>query len=183
MTQSTTKEDQLILVDEHDKEVGAEGKLSAHQKGLLHRAISVFIFNKRGELMLQKRAKTKYHSAGMWSNTCCSHPRPGEDTETAARRRLQEEMGFTCDVRHVHHLLYRTTFPNGLIENEYDHMFVGEYEADPVLNSEEAEDWRWMSPEAIKEDIAKHPEAYSYWFRLALDDVLQKHAGFLKAIS
>lgn len=168
-----TKE-HVIYVDEQDREVGTGEKLEAHQKGVLHRAISVFIFNKKGELMLQKRAKTKYHSAGLWSNTCCSHPRPGEDVETAARRRLQEEMGFTCDVRNVHHLLYRTTFPNGLIEHEYDHMFIGESEVTPTLNPEEAEDWKWMSPDAIKKDLKAHPEHYSYWFKLVLEDILKK---------
>ncbi len=164
----------VILVDEHDREVGTEEKLAAHKKGLLHRAISVFVFNKKGELMLQKRAKGKYHSGGLWTNTCCSHPRPGEDVETAARRRLQEEMGFTTDVRNVHHLLYRTTFPNGLIEHEYDHMFIGESEVTPILNPDEAEDWKWMSSEAIRKDLAEHPERYSYWLRLALEDILSK---------
>src|SRR3989338_3781381 len=166
--------DDIIYVDEHDREVGTGEKLETHQKGILHRAISVFIFNKKGALMLQKRAKTKYHSAGLWSNTCCSHPRPGETAAVAAKRRLQEEMGFTCDMREVHHLLYRTTFSNGLIEHEYDRMFIGESEAAPVLNPDEAEDWKWMSPEAIKKDIAEHPGLYSYWFRLALHDVLSK---------
>lgn len=174
MTDDIKPEDQLILVDEQDREVGTDGKLSAHQKGTLHRAISVFVFNGKGELMLQKRTKTKYHSAGLWTNTCCSHPRPGEDADTAARRRLQEEMGFTCDVREVHHLLYRTTFPNGLIENEYDHMFIADYEKEPLLNPDEAEDWKWMAPDEIKKDMAEHPEAYSYWFKLALDDILFK---------
>ena len=168
-----TKE-HVIYVDEQDREVGTGEKLEAHQKGVLHRAISVFIFNKKGELMLQKRAKTKYHSAGLWSNTCCSHPRPGEDVETAARRRLQEEMGFTCDVKKVLHLLYRTTFSNGLIEHEYDHMFIGESEVTPILNPEEAEDWKWMSPEALRKDIVEHPDIYSYWFHLALNDILVK---------
>src|SRR3989338_62279 len=166
--------EQLIHVDEHDREVGSGEKLETHQKGILHRAISVFIFNSKGELMLQKRAKTKYHSAGLWSNTCCSHPRPGEDTMAAAHRRLKEEMGLIAPLSHVGHLLYRTEFPNGLIEHEYDHMFVGESEADPVLNLDEAEDWKWMSPDAIKKDLKAHPECYSYWFRLALDDVLAK---------
>jgi len=166
--------DDIIYVDEHDREVGTGEKLLTHQKGILHRAISVFIFNSKGELMLQKRSKTKYHSAGLWSNTCCSHPRPGEDAETAARRRLQEEMGFTCPVREVHHLLYRATFDNGLTEYEYDHMFVGTSDATPVLNPDEAEDWKLMSPESIMKDMREHPEIYSYWFKLALPDVIAK---------
>lgn len=164
--------EEVIYVDEQDREVGKGEKLEAHRQGVLHRALSVFVFNSKGELMLQKRAKGKYHSAGLWSNTCCSHPRPGEDTASAARRRLKEEMGFVTDLRHVHHLLYRTAFPNGLIENEYDHMFIGESEAIPMLNPEEAEAWKWMSPEAIKQDMTKHPDSYSYWFRLAWNDIL-----------
>ncbi len=168
------RKDEVVYVDEQDNELGTGEKLEAHQKGVLHRAISVFIFNRKGELMLQKRAKTKYHSGGLWSNTCCSHPRPGEDIAVAARRRLQEEMGFTTAVRHVHHLLYRTTFQNGLIENEYDHMFVGESEATPVLDSEEAEEWKWMSPEAIRKDVKECPEKYTFWFRLAFEQVLSK---------
>lgn len=166
--------EEVIYVDEEDREVGKGEKLDAHKRGILHRAISVFIFNRKGELMLQKRAKTKYHSAGLWSNTCCSHPRPGEETATAAKRRLQEEMGFTCDVRKAHHLLYRTTFDNGLTEYEYDHMFAGESDAVPSLNPDEAEDWKWMSPEAIRNDLSQHPERYSYWFRLSIENVLAK---------
>jgi isopentenyl-diphosphate delta-isomerase len=168
--------EQLILVNEQDCEVGTCEKLETHRKGLLHRAISVFVFNSKGELMLQKRAATKYHSAGLWSNTCCSHPRPGETTEMAARRRLQEEMGFTCDVRPAGRLLYRVTFDNGLTEHEVDHMFIGEYERSPVLNPDEAEDWKWMSPTDIKRDITAHPEAYSHWFKLSLDDIFSKKA-------
>ena len=168
-------DEQVIYVNEYDHEVGRGGKLEAHQKGILHRAISVFVFNRKGELMLQKRAKEKYHSAGLWSNTCCSHPHPGEDVTAAAHRRLQEEMGFDCELRRVHHLLYRTEFPNGLVENEYDHMFIGESETVPVLNTEEAEDWKWASPDALNTDIVAHPEQYSYWFKLALNDVLSKH--------
>jgi isopentenyl-diphosphate delta-isomerase len=167
-------EKQIILVDEQDREVGTGEKLETHRKGILHRAISVFIFNSKGELMLQKRAKTKYHSGGLWTNTCCSHPRPGETTETAARRRLQEEMGFTCDVRPAGHLLYRVTFDNGLTEHEYDHMFIGESDADPVLNPDEAEDWKWLSPEDIKKDMTVNPGSYSHWFKLSLDDILSK---------
>ena len=167
-------QEQVIYVDEHDREIGKGGKLEAHQKGILHRAISIFVFNAKGELMLQKRAKGKYHSAGLWSNTCCSHPRPGEDVVAAAHRRLKEEMGSDCELTNVHHLLYRTEFPNGLVEHEYDHMLIGESEVIPKLNPEEAEDWKWMSPEAIKKDIVVHPEQYSYWFLLALKDILKK---------
>ncbi len=167
--------EEVIYVDEHDTEIGRGEKLEAHQKGILHRAISVFIFNSKGELMLQKRAKHKYHSGGLWTNTCCSHPRHGEDVAAAAHRRLKEEMGIIVPLRHVSHLLYRVEFDNGLTEHEYDHMFVGESDATPAINPEEAEDWKWMFPEEIKKDIATHPEQYSYWFKLALDDILKKH--------
>jgi len=168
--------EQVIYVDERDREIGTGEKLDAHKRGILHRAISVFIFNNRGELMLQKRAKTKYHSAGLWSNTCCSHPRPGEGTAAAAHRRLQEEMGLSCRLKKVHHLLYRVQFDNGLTEHEFDHMFIGTSNKSPVLNPDEAEDWKWMSPEDIKKDIAAYPEQYSYWFKLALEDIMSKKA-------
>ena len=170
----TPTKEYVIYVDEQDRQIGTGEKLEAHQKGVLHRAISVFIFNANGELMLQKRAKTKYHSAGLWANTCCSHPRPGEDTAAAAKRRLMEEMGLAADLRHAGHLLYKVEFQNGLIEHEYDHMFIGESDAVPVLNPDEAEDWKWMSPEDVNEDIAIYPEKYSYWFKLALEDILSK---------
>lgn len=171
--------EEVIYVDEQDKEIGKGEKLAAHQKGVLHRAISVFIFNSKGELMLQKRAKHKYHSAGLWSNTCCSHPRPGEDIRAAAKRRLKEEMGLTVSFSHVSHLLYKVTFDNGLTEHEYDHMFVGETDTAPTLNPDEAEDWKWMSPEAVAKDIEQHPEEYSYWFKLALEDILKKNKAAL----
>ena len=167
-------EEQIILVDEHDREIGKGGKLEAHQKGILHRAISVFVFNGKGELLLQKRAKTKYHSAGLWSNTCCSHPRPGEDILSAATRRLKEEMGLAVELTHIGHLIYRVEFPNGLTEHEYDHIFVGESDTTPTLNPAEADDWKWVSPEVLRQDIADYPERYSYWFRIALPDVLFK---------
>lgn len=169
-------QDEVIYVDEEDREVGTGEKLLTHQKGILHRAISVFVFNSKGELMLQKRAKTKYHSVGLWSNTCCSHPRPGEDTAVAARRRLKEEMGLDLPVREVHELRYKTQFPNGLIENEHDHIFVAESDATPVLNPEEAEDWKWVTPTELKKDMAARPEVYSYWLKLSLDDVLTRRS-------
>ncbi|MEK7208405.1 MAG: isopentenyl-diphosphate Delta-isomerase [Patescibacteria group bacterium] len=164
--------EEVILVDEQDQPVGTEEKFETHRKGLLHRAISVFVFNRKGELMLQKRAKGKYHSGGLWSNTCCSHPRPGEETAAAASRRLQEEMGFTAKVREVFPLRYRVQFPNGLIENERDHIFIGEHEGAPVLNSEEAEDWKWVTSDALKKGIKERPEIYTHWLKLSLDDVL-----------
>ena len=171
---NTQSKEEIIYVDEYDREIGRGGKLEAHQKGFLHRAISIFVFNSQGELMLQKRSKTKYHSGSLWSNTCCSHPRPGEDITAAAHRRLQEEMGFDCELKHVHHLLYRIEFQNGLIENEYDHMFIGESNTTPTPNPDEAEDWKWASQDFLTKDMAAHPEQYSYWFRLSLKDILSK---------
>lgn len=165
----------VILVNEQDQQVGTEEKLSAHQKGLLHRAFSVFVFNSKGELLLQKRNKNKYHSGGLWTNTCCSHQAPGEETEAAAHRRLQEEMGFDCPVREIGSLLYKTHFDNGLTEHEFDYILIGEYDG-PVdhVNPDEAEDWKWETPAQVIEDMKKSPEIYSYWFKLALEDVLTK---------
>jgi isopentenyl-diphosphate delta-isomerase len=140
----------VILVDSNDAPIGTMEKLEAHQKGALHRAFSVFAFNGRGELLLQRRAPHKYHSAGLWTNTCCSHPAPGEDTEAAAHRRLQEEMGFDCPITHIGSLTYRTEFANGLIEHEFDHIFIGRFDGQPVLNPEEADASRWISEEGLR---------------------------------
>jgi isopentenyl-diphosphate delta-isomerase len=165
----------VILVDEKDNPIGTEEKLAAHQKGLLHRAFSVFVFNSKGELLLQKRNKNKYHSGGLWTNTCCSHQAPGEDTLTAAHRRLKEEMGFDCDMKEVGHLLYKTHFDNGLTEHEYDYIVIGYYDGlVNQVNPEEAEDHKWEAPEKILEGIKKHPTHYSYWFKLSLEDILAK---------
>lgn len=165
--------DEVILVDELDNEVGVMEKMEAHQQGKLHRCISVFVFHPDGRLMLQKRAKGKYHSGGLWSNTCCSHPRPGEGVAAAAHRRLWEETGFGCALTEVHAFIYRTEFQNGLIEHEYDHVFVGVSDATPSLNPAEAEEWKWMTPSDLHSDLSVHPEAYTYWLRVALDDVLR----------
>ncbi len=167
----------LILVDEHDAPIGEMEKLEAHQKGLLHRAFSVFAFNEKGELLLQRRAPHKYHSAGLWTNTCCSHPVPGEDTETAAHRRLQEEMGFDCPLTRAGHLLYRVAFDNGLTEHEFDHIFIGRFDGEPVLNPDETDASRWMSAEALRADIAAHPDSYTYWFKLAFEEAFRKTAA------
>lgn len=165
----------VILVDEQDDPVGEEEKLAAHQKGLLHRAFSVFVFNTKGDMLVQRRAKTKYHSGGLWSNACCSHPAPGEETLAAAHRRLKEEMGFDCELRHVGALTYRTDFDNGLVEHEYDHMFIGTYDgAVTNVDPDEVEDWKWIDPQQLLADVESNPSAYTYWFKLALKDVLAK---------
>ncbi len=154
----------VILIDEKDKEIGEMEKIEAHKKGLLHRAFSVFIFNSKGEILLQKRSKEKYHSGGLWTNTCCSHPSPGEETMSSAKKRLKEEMGIETEIKEVDSFIYRKEFENGLIEHEYDHIFVGFYEGKPLINREEVSDWKWVKEEDIKEDIKENPYKYTYWF-------------------
>jgi isopentenyl-diphosphate delta-isomerase len=157
-------EEQVILVDEQDNPIGLMPKLEAHQKAVLHRAFSVFIFNDKGELMLQQRAKHKYHSPGLWTNTCCSHQREGESNVQAGKRRLQEEMGFTTDLREVTSFIYKAPFDNGLTEHEFDHVLLGYYEDDPVINPDEVASWKWMPLEEVKNDIDNHPDFYTVWF-------------------
>ncbi|MDP2630723.1 MAG: isopentenyl-diphosphate Delta-isomerase [Candidatus Uhrbacteria bacterium] len=164
-------EEQIILVDTGDAQVGAMGKLETHEKGLLHRVFSIFIFNAKGEVMLQKRAFDKYHSGGLWSNTCCGHPRNGEELMSAARRRLKEEMGFDCPLQELFVFHYQTIVPTPKIElqeNEMNHVLVGEYNDVPVLNPEEASDWRWATLDEIKSDVSKNPDNYTYWFKIIL---------------
>lgn len=162
-------QENIILVDEHDNEIGTAEKLAAHRNGQLHRAFSIFIFNTKAELMLQKRAATKYHSAGLWTNTCCSHPRAGEDTVAAAHRRLREEMGFDCPLEEKFQFTYQVKFDNGLTENEFDHVFVGSYDGEPDLNPAEASAWQWMSLPDVKRDIAHNPNHYSHWIKIVID--------------
>lgn len=164
-------EDQVILVNEKDEPIGTMGKLEVHQKGLLHRAFSVFIFNDKGEMLLQRRALSKYHSAGLWTNTCCSHPQPNEDTLAAANRRLREEMGMRADLTHKTSFIYKTPFDNGLTEHELDHVFIGSTNNDPVINKEEVDSFKWMSLEAIKTEIKTNPNKFTSWFKIALEKV------------
>lgn len=163
------KEEEVILVNDADEPIGTMPKMEAHQKGLLHRAFSVFVMNDAGELLLQQRAKQKYHSAGLWTNTCCSHPRKGESTVAAAKRRLNEEMGFATELDEVFSFIYKTAFENGLTEHEYDHVFLGRYNSIPQVNPEEVEDWKWMMPAQVKVDILEHPERYTVWFMLIFE--------------
>jgi isopentenyl-diphosphate delta-isomerase len=146
-------EERVILVDENDVERGTAEKLRAHAEGALHRAFSVIVFNRRGELLLQCRAGGKYHSAGLWTNTCCGHPRPGEDTLVAARRRLGEEMGIDCDLQPLFGLRYRADFANGLAENEYDHVFVGRYDGEPRPDPGEVQAWRWAPLDSLRGEL------------------------------
>tara|TARA_Y100001935_G_C17024174_1_gene369289 strand:+ start:72 stop:584 length:513 start_codon:yes stop_codon:yes gene_type:complete len=159
----------VILVDEKDNQVGLMPKLEAHQKGLLHRAFSVFIFNSDYKLLLQKRASSKYHSGGLWTNTCCSHPRDGEDTIDAANRRLNEEMGIKTSLRKVFDFIYTAELDNNLIENEFDHVFYGVYDIDPIINKDEAEDFKWVDIETLKNDIENNKDQYTVWFKIAFD--------------
>jgi isopentenyl-diphosphate delta-isomerase len=159
----------VIVVDERDRELGAAEKLEAHRAGALHRAFSVFVFDRDGRLLLQKRAAGKYHSAGLWSNTACGHPRPGEATPAAARRRLREEMGFDCELRGAFEFVYRAEVSGGLVEHEYDHVFFGRFDGEPAPEASEVEDWRWVSWDELRRDLRSRPDAYSYWLRVALE--------------
>lgn len=161
--------EEVILVNEKDEAVGAMEKLEAHRQGLLHRAFSVFIFNSKGEMLLQQRALNKYHSAGLWTNACCSHPRPGEDTRDAAQRRLREEMGLYVELSYLSVFTYKTEFGNGLTEHEVDHVYLGKTDAEPKLNPEEAESYCWKTTADIKEEIAAHPAKFTSWFKIAIE--------------
>ena len=159
----------VILVDENDNQVGLMPKLEAHEKGLLHRAFSIFIFNSKYELLLQKRASSKYHSGGLWTNTCCSHPREGEDTSDAANRRLIEEMGIETSLRKVHDFIYKAELDNNLTEHEFDHVFYGVYNEDPVINRDEADDFKWIDMGLLNEDIKINGDNYTVWFKIAFE--------------
>ncbi|HEV8286817.1 MAG TPA: isopentenyl-diphosphate Delta-isomerase [Chitinophagaceae bacterium] len=165
------KSQQVILVDENDNALGSMEKMEAHLKGLRHRAFSIFIFNPAGEMLLQKRASKKYHSAGLWSNACCSHPYPGEETKLAALRRLNEELGFNTPLEKIFDFIYQASFENGLVENEFDHVFVGEYEGDIKINSEEVSDYSFKSMKEIKQDLFNVPERYTAWFHIAFPKI------------
>ena len=160
----------VVLVDKNDNKIGTMEKLEAHKKGLLHRAFSVCIFNTKGEMLLQRRAKHKYHSGGLWTNTCCSHPRPKETVIGAASRRLKEEMGILCALKEIGYLVYKAPFKNGITEYEYDHVLIGFYDKDPVLNPEEADNFKWETSKNLKKDIQKNPDAYTFWFKKLVSD-------------
>ncbi|WP_299324752.1 isopentenyl-diphosphate Delta-isomerase [uncultured Maribacter sp.] len=163
------KEEQVILVNENNEQIGTMAKMEAHEKAVLHRAFSVFITNDRGEIMLQQRAASKYHSPLLWTNTCCSHQRVGETNIEAGKRRLQEEMGFQAELKELFSFIYKAPFDNGLTEHELDHVMIGTYDSEPNINAEEVEGWKWMSPEDIKEDISNNPNEYTAWFKIIFD--------------
>ncbi|MDI1356409.1 MAG: isopentenyl-diphosphate Delta-isomerase [bacterium] len=161
--------EEVILVDKEDRETGTMEKMEAHEKGILHRAFSVFIFNSNNELLLQQRALDKYHSAGLWTNTCCSHPRPGEDTLVAAKRRLREEMGMEADLQFKTSFMYRSDYENGMIEHELDHVFVGNSNAVPHINPLEVENYSWLEVGELKKKIADRPAEFTSWFKIAME--------------
>ena len=167
-------EEHVILVDEHDNQLGLMPKMEAHEKAVLHRAFSVFIFNNDGDLMLQQRAAHKYHSPLLWTNTCCSHQRDGESNIEAGKRRLVEEMGFSTELKEVFSFIYKAPFDNGLTEHELDHVMVGYFDGVPEVNSEEVASFKWMSLEAIKEDIELHPNLYTAWFKIIFKESYSK---------
>ncbi len=164
--------EKVILVDKADNEVGVEEKMEAHREGKLHRAFSIFVFSSDGRLLLQQRALSKYHCPGLWSNTCCSHPRPGELVEAAAHRRLVEEMGFDCPLREAFSFTYKVKFDNGLVENEFDHVLMGRYDGVVKANPDEAESWKWLGINELRNDVRENPEKYTYWLRVSLERVL-----------
>jgi isopentenyl-diphosphate delta-isomerase len=163
----------VVLVDEHDNAIGTMEKMEAHQKAILHRAFSIFIFNSNGEMLLQQRALNKYHSGGLWTNTCCSHPYPNETVEAAASRRLQEEMGFVAPLQKAFHFIYKANFDNGLTEFEYDHVFIGNFNGAINPSEQEVENYCYKSLNEIEEDLKNTPETYTIWFKIAFAKLQQ----------
>jgi isopentenyl-diphosphate delta-isomerase len=166
-------EELVILVDGHDRELGAAGKLSVHLDGRLHRAFSIFVLDACGRILLQRRACGKYHSPGLWSNTCCGHPRPGETVDAAACRRLREEMGLECTLQRAFSFVYQVELKAGLIEHELDYVFVGHFEGDPSPDSSEVDEWQWMGPAELSVALDSQPERFTAWLPLAFDRLQQ----------
>lgn len=158
-------EDLIVLVNENDEHIGSIGKLEAHQKGLLHRAFSIIVWNDQDEILIHQRAIGKYHSEGLWTNTCCSHPKVGETILEAAHRRLKEEMGFDCELNQRFHFIYQTKLENQLIENELDHVLIGKFNGNPMPNKEEVKDYQWVTLKKLKNEIAEKPALFTFWFK------------------
>ncbi|MDX1349198.1 MAG: isopentenyl-diphosphate Delta-isomerase [Putridiphycobacter sp.] len=165
----------VVLVNEHDEPMGLMEKMEAHQKGLLHRAFSVFVFNTKGELLLQKRAASKYHSPNLWTNTCCSHPREKETTLEAANRRLMEEMGMTCHLKHAFHFIYQVSLDQGMIEHELDHVFIGTTDNLPVINPSEVGAYDYFPISDLSKQVIDQPEKFTEWFKICFDEVLKHY--------
>jgi isopentenyl-diphosphate Delta-isomerase len=163
-------EEKVILVDSQDKPIGLMDKMEAHERAFLHRAFSVFVFNSKGEMLLQRRALDKYHSGGLWTNTCCSHPRDGETVEQAGLRRMQEEMGFVTDLNYGFYFIYHAPLDHGLTEHELDHVLTGHSDEMPKINTDEVCDWKYNSIADLQLDMAQNPENYTAWFRIIMED-------------
>ena len=171
--------EQVILVDEQDQPIGLMEKQAAHIGPHLHRAFSVFIFNSKGELLMQQRALSKYHSPGLWTNTCCSHPRSGETLEEATSRRLMEEMGMTCPMHEVYTFIYKAPVGQGLTEHEFDHVFIGQSDDIPNINTDEVASWKYMRLDDLKKDLELYPELYTEWFKITFEE-MTRHANIFK---
>ncbi len=172
---------EVILVDQDDRPVGRQEKLAAHESGELHRAFSVFLFDSEGRWLLQRRHPDKYHSGGLWTNTCCSHPAPGEQTPAAASERLHMEMGIAAPLEVAFQFLYHAELDNQLIEHELDHVFVGRFEGAPFPNHLEVSDWRWVHTDALFAEMDAHPERFTYWFRAVAQRVHQHYTAMQPA--
>lgn len=175
------QKDHVILVNERDEWMGTMEKLAAHQSGALHRAFSVFVINDRNEMLIQQRAPGKYHSGGLWSNTCCSHPLPGESTLGGAHRRLKEELGFDCELRQMFHLRYKSDVGNNLIENEYDYIYLGIYQGNVVPNPEEVQDYKFVPVTELEHWMSENPEAFTQWFKIAMPRFLKSFKAMQQA--
>lgn len=161
----------VILVDESDNDLGTMEKMEAHRKGVLHRAFSILIFNRQGEMLIQKRSGKKYHSAGLWTNTCCSHPRPGEAMADAISRKLKQEMGIASELEFLYKFKYRSELDNELTEHELDHVYAGVYDGDPQINPDEVESWRFVQLNDLQTEIESHPERFTSWFKLIMREL------------
>lgn len=170
-------EEFVVLVDQNDQKLGLMEKQQAHIAGLLHRAFSVFVFNSKGELMIQQRAASKYHSPTLWTNTCCSHPRDNETYEQAAHRRLEEEMGFDCELDYKFNFIYKAHLENDLIEHELDHVFIGTFDDEPKLNPDEVMAYRWVELDDLKKDMEKNPQNYTAWFKI----IFEHYVSYIEA--
>jgi len=173
LVKTNRREERVVLVNEQNETIGTENKGKAHLSGALHRAFSIFVINSTGQLLMQKRAATKYHSRNLWSNTCCGHPRPGETIARASRRRLWEEMGFESNLKEVFSFVYCANLEDGLIENEYDHVLAGFFDGVPKADPAEISQWKWVNLAEVSRELKKNPENYTYWFRLTFDRFLE----------
>ncbi|GAA0890729.1 isopentenyl-diphosphate Delta-isomerase [Fulvivirga kasyanovii] len=163
--------EEVVLVDSKDREIGRMEKLEAHKKGVLHRAFSVLIFNSRHELLIQRRSEGKYHSGGLWTNTCCSHPRPEEPVHEAAKRRLMEEMGIDLQPEFLYKFIYKTELDNQLTEHELDHVFTGTFDGEPNINKDEVDDWKYVDLKTLKADIEANADHYTHWFKIIIENI------------